>query len=157
MQPFINKLSLIIEAILYIAYNDETSPVGGKKLAEILGIPSRHLEPYLQNLGRGSLLTSTRGAKGGYKLARPAHDITLREICEIAIGASENDKDTNVTNSKICNLLITPLFIKATCEFWESLHNISLADLMREARSHKLEDALNIMQNDDNIVINFVI
>lgn len=143
--------------MLYIAHNSENSPIGGKKLAEILNIPARYLEPYLQNLGRGGILTSSRGAKGGYKLARAEHDITVSEICEIALGGYDFDKESKRDNSKISSIIINPLFQKAKYNFWESLQNTSLADLTREIRSHKLQNILDIAQNDENTIINFVI
>jgi Rrf2 family protein len=40
----------------------------------------------LKQLARAGLLESVRGIRGGYRLARPAADISLREILEVVSG-----------------------------------------------------------------------
>jgi Rrf2 family transcriptional regulator, iron-sulfur cluster assembly transcription factor len=156
MQAQIQKMILIIEAILYIAENCETAPVGGKKLSELLQVPTRHLEPYLQNLGRGGILTSLRGARGGYKLARNKHDITISEICQIAFGNEETVVNQHL-QSEIVNRIISPLIAKAHNSFWAELSSISLYELYEKLKQQKLEHLLkiNILEND--IIINYVI
>lgn len=49
-------------------------------LAQGTGVPTPTVSKLLATLTRGGLLTSARGAKGGYTLARPARDITVAAI-----------------------------------------------------------------------------
>jgi FeS assembly SUF system regulator len=50
-------------------------------LAEATGLPQPSVSKLLKKLAqRGDVLTATRGAAGGYSLARPPADITAREI-----------------------------------------------------------------------------
>jgi len=49
-------------------------------LSEALGISKIYLEQVFALLKRGGVVTSTKGAQGGYQLARPAKDITAYDI-----------------------------------------------------------------------------
>src|SRR5215475_6331543 len=55
-------------------------PVRIRKIAEEHGIPSRFLVQILLQLKGAGLVTSTRGAAGGYQLAKAPEEITLAEV-----------------------------------------------------------------------------
>ncbi len=57
-----------------------------RRIAEVHGIPSRFLVQILLQLKGASLVLSTRGAAGGYRLARPPAEITLAEVIEVMEG-----------------------------------------------------------------------
>jgi Rrf2 family protein len=61
-------------------------PVKGERLADIQQIPPKFLESILTELRHHGLLTSRRGADGGYWLARPAADITMADIIRATDG-----------------------------------------------------------------------
>ena len=51
-----------------------------KDLASSLGLPGPYLAKILQGLVQADILESVRGPKGGFRLARPAHRITVGEV-----------------------------------------------------------------------------
>ena len=55
-------------------------PVRIREISEAHDIPERYLVQILLQLKRAGLVTSTRGASGGYRLARPAGSISLGEV-----------------------------------------------------------------------------
>ncbi len=55
-------------------------PVMVRRIAENQNISDRYLEQILNTLRIANLVKSTRGARGGYELARSPEDITLGEI-----------------------------------------------------------------------------
>ena len=57
-----------------------------QQLAQAGHLPAGFLARTLQKLRRHNLVASHRGAIRGYSLARPAHEITLREIFEAIEG-----------------------------------------------------------------------
>jgi Rrf2 family protein len=57
-----------------------------QQLAQAGHLPAGFLARTLQKLRRYNLVASHRGAIRGYSLARPAHEITLREIFEAIEG-----------------------------------------------------------------------
>lgn len=54
--------------------------LSSSEIAEREGIPQRYLEQILSALRQGGLVESTRGAKGGYSLARSAEEITIADL-----------------------------------------------------------------------------
>src|SRR5436309_1650980 len=55
-------------------------PVRIREISEAHGIPERYLVQILLQLKGSGLVASTRGAAGGYRLARPAATISLGEV-----------------------------------------------------------------------------
>jgi len=54
-----------------------------KDIATKASIPQNFLEQILLLLKKQGILTSVKGAKGGYKLAKSLNQITLKEVAEI--------------------------------------------------------------------------
>src|SRR6476661_525934 len=54
-----------------------TGPVSLKAIAEAEGLPLAYLERIVALLKKAGLVESQRGAHGGYRLARPATEITM--------------------------------------------------------------------------------
>lgn len=50
------------------------------RLAEFHGVPSAYLAKHLQALSREGIVESVPGQRGGYRLARPASEITLLDV-----------------------------------------------------------------------------
>lgn len=55
-------------------------PVRIREISAAHGIPGRYLVQILLQLKASGLVTSTRGAAGGYRLTRPAARISLGEV-----------------------------------------------------------------------------
>ena len=62
-------------------------PVQIRSIATRHGIPQRFLVQILLQLKRARLVTSRRGAKGGYCLGRPPQEISLAEVLDAIDGA----------------------------------------------------------------------
>src|SRR5437763_12122521 len=68
-------------AVLALARkNLDDPPVRIREISAAHGIPERYLVQILLQLKGAGLVASTRGASGGYRLARPAASITLGEV-----------------------------------------------------------------------------
>jgi Rrf2 family cysteine metabolism transcriptional repressor len=69
------------------------SPVPIKELAERRQIPEQFLEQLFSTLRRAGILTSHRGVKGGYTLARPAEQINVLEVVQALDGKIGQEAD----------------------------------------------------------------
>jgi Rrf2 family cysteine metabolism transcriptional repressor len=69
-----------IRAMLYIAMKLEQGPVTSHQIAKHQGIPEPYLRQILAQLSKDRLIQSNRGPQGGHVLARPAAEISLRDI-----------------------------------------------------------------------------
>jgi Rrf2 family cysteine metabolism transcriptional repressor len=68
-------------AVLALARgNPDDPPVRIREISEAHGIPERYLVQILLQLKGAGLVASTRGASGGYRLARPATTISLGQV-----------------------------------------------------------------------------
>ena len=74
------KVDYAIRAAIYLAAQDPEKKCSTGEIAEKQGIPRKFLEKIIQNLTRSGLVKSKRGSDGGYSLARPTHEISLRDI-----------------------------------------------------------------------------
>jgi Rrf2 family protein len=74
------KTDYAIRAALELAAAGDEKPVKGERIATAQSIPLRFLENILMQLRHAGLVESRRGAEGGYRLARPAAEITLADV-----------------------------------------------------------------------------
>ncbi len=74
-------------AMIYLARRGPAEVVPVATIASAQGIPQKFLEQILLALKRAKLLTSSKGQRGGYRLARPASRIPLAEIVRLFDGA----------------------------------------------------------------------
>ena len=69
-----------IRALAYLAQRRGRAAAQGREIARVEGIPAPVLGKILQGLVRKGLLESRRGPGGGFRLARRAELITLRDV-----------------------------------------------------------------------------
>jgi Rrf2 family protein len=74
------KTDYALRAALELAAAPDEKPVKGERIATAQAIPLRFLENILMQLRHAGLVESRRGAEGGYRLARPAGDVTLADV-----------------------------------------------------------------------------
>jgi Rrf2 family protein len=67
------------------ALPDRTA-LSAARLAEYHGVPAPYLAKHLQSLTRAGVFVAVPGPKGGYRLARPAAEVTVLEIVEALDG-----------------------------------------------------------------------
>jgi Rrf2 family protein len=74
-------------ALVYLSRNDSEGYVSVETIALAQGIPPKFLEQILLALKRARYVRSSKGQRGGYRLAKPANTITLAEIIRLLEGA----------------------------------------------------------------------
>jgi len=81
-----------IVLLTYFAPDGEGAVPGGAvsysapELAALAHLPLPTVSKILKALSRGGLLVSQRGVKGGYRLARPAQQVSIAEIIAVLEG-----------------------------------------------------------------------
>jgi len=74
-------------ALLYLARQGATGYVSVETIATAQDIPYKYLEQIMLALKRARFVTSSKGQRGGYKLARPPERISLAEVIRLFDGA----------------------------------------------------------------------
>ena len=72
--------------MVYLAARDDELPVPLSAIAASEGIPTAFLERILAGLRNGGLVLTARGVAGGYRLARPAHEISVADVVQALEG-----------------------------------------------------------------------
>jgi Rrf2 family protein len=108
-----------IHGLAYLALKEPGSVTFLSEVSEYFAIPSSYLAKVFQALARARLVKSYRGAKGGYALARPAAEITLRQVIEIFEGPIRNS----------CSLLRGPCNLEPMCGVYGRLAEAQTAYL----------------------------
>jgi Rrf2 family protein len=122
---------------LNLARRNEKGPVTGREIAAQERLPADYVEQILLRLRRAGVITSTRGAHGGYMLARPPEEISIRSV----IHASELETfDLHCLSHPVeedrCaashNCSIRPVWVLLQTKIDDVLEGVCLADLLHE-------------------------
>jgi Rrf2 family protein len=78
-------------SLSHIAAHGEGRSMLARHISEQYSIPMDYLLKVLHQLVRGGVLKSVRGPSGGYRLSRPAEQVTLYDVIELVSGNSSED------------------------------------------------------------------
>ena len=81
------------QALIEMAVRKDEGVLQIKDLSEKCGIPKTYLEQLFNRLRKAGIVSSLRGNKGGYILAKEASEISLLEIMEALEGEVEISKN----------------------------------------------------------------
>jgi Rrf2 family cysteine metabolism transcriptional repressor len=73
-------------ALIHLTRANSDNYLPADVIAETQDIPYKYLEQILLALNRGRFLKSAKGPGGGYKLSKPASEITVAEIIRLFDG-----------------------------------------------------------------------
>ena len=119
-------------AMLELAQHYEADrPVQLRVVAQRHGIPAQFLVQIFQELKRAGLVTSTRGASGGYQLVNAPQEISLAEVID-AIEAAEAPNRCSASKSPLAPVLLEVCH-ELSAARREYLEGISLAELVDRA------------------------
>jgi Rrf2 family protein len=80
------KADYAVRAVVELAATTDEKPVKAERIATAQGIPLNFLENILGELRHAGLVRSHRGAEGGFRLAKPATDITVADVIRAVEG-----------------------------------------------------------------------
>lgn len=131
-------------ALIYLALQEGQRLASVGEMADALNVSAKYLEALLNALRRAGLVQSLRGANGGYRLARLAGEITLKDVFE-ALEGSEGFVPCTTSpeacpQADACVMQEVWAAFYATC--LDFLASYTLADLARSARQRQEDQAL---------------
>lgn len=83
------KVDYALRALTELA-NGDGGPIKAEAISKAQGIPPKFLENILLELRHAGIVHSQRGAEGGYRLARPAEEISLADVIRVVDGPLAN-------------------------------------------------------------------
>ncbi len=110
-------------------------PVRIRWIADRHDVPSRFLVQILLELKEAGLVTSVRGAAGGYQLRHPPGNISLGQVVDVIKGASRKDgQTTNASPDSNIVQVLQQIWNQVEAAERQMLNDITLADLSQRAR-----------------------
>jgi Rrf2 family protein len=80
------KVDYAVRAAVELAAATDEKPVKAERIATAQGIPLNFLENILGELRHSGIVRSHRGAEGGFRLAKPADQLTVADIIRAVEG-----------------------------------------------------------------------
>ena len=122
---------------LHLARRLAEGPVTGRDIAESERLPSDYVEQILLRLRRAGIVSSTRGARGSYTLARAPEQISIRDVIEASEMTtfdlhclSHPVEEERCSSSHNCS--IRPVWMLLQQKIDDVLEGVHLSDLLVE-------------------------
>ncbi|HEX4492190.1 MAG TPA: Rrf2 family transcriptional regulator [Acidimicrobiia bacterium] len=117
----------------------EGACLSGARLAEFHGVPAPYLAKHLQTLTRAGVFVAVPGPRGGYRLARPAAELTVLDVVEALEGTKPAFRCTEIRKrgpsavgaseySTVCG--IHRAMVRADGAWRDSLRSTTIAELL---------------------------
>jgi Rrf2 family protein len=122
---------------LHLARRSADGPVTGRDIAAAERLPGDYVEQIMLKLRRAEIVRSTRGAHGGYQLARPADRITVRDVITAAEHSTfEVHCTSHPVEEERCssahNGSIRPVWVLLQRRIDDVLESVRLSDLLMQ-------------------------
>ncbi len=130
------RLGLIAAGHLALHSGDGWVKVG--TIVEEYGVPEMYLLKIMQQMVKANLLRSKKGPRGGFQLGRPAHEITLIEIIEVAEGPVDDRSElADMQEKALFNSSFEGVINRAFDKAVSILSKATLAQMVGNPRSTK--------------------
>lgn len=144
------KIDYALRAVIYLTIRSDRRPCSVAEIAAREGVPKKFLEKIIQDLIHSGLVRSTRGAQGGYTLAREPEVVTFKDVIEaiegpvsvnVCVGAGAGGEGHECTLFPHCGMLW--VWQEAQKRVMDLFANTTLADV--RARHVELPRGLGAM------------
>lgn len=128
------KVDYAMRALLEISQTtngDRSMLVKGDHLASSQEIPARFLEGILRQLRQAGIVASQRGAEGGYRLARPADEISVADVVRALDGPLADVRGDRPENAEYNGAAehLKDVWVATRAALRSVLDNVTLADI----------------------------
>jgi Rrf2 family protein len=126
-----------MRAMVSLARMYGQGPMPLSAVASDSNVPPAYLEQLMGPLRRAGLVTTTRGAHGGYQLSRPPEDVFVGQVYRIMEGPiAPMSCVTEDTEEDLCPMIdgcaTRSVWLKVRDSIAEALDSTTLADLLRK-------------------------
>lgn len=145
-----------VTAMLDLAIHDRLGPVTLADISQCQGISLSYLEQLFAKLRKHKLVEGVRGPGGGYRLARPSHQISMAEI----INAVDEKVDiTRCHGNEDCQggerCLTHELWKDLSQQLYDFLDGISLADFVDRPEVREIARRQDVRSQRDRAYMMF--
>lgn len=125
-----------VRAMVALARHYGGGPMSITEIAKVSSVPAAYLEQLIAPLRRAELVSSKRGAHGGYVLSRSPELVRVGDVYRVMEGpVAPMDCVSEDDEAQICPLIegceTRPIWLKVRDSIVEALDSTTLADLIR--------------------------
>ncbi|MHC4473213.1 MAG: RrF2 family transcriptional regulator [Planctomycetota bacterium] len=130
-----------LRCLMQVARNSADNPVPISEIAVQEGLSVEYVGKLLMKLRKGELVTSVRGKAGGYVLALPADEVSLRLVLDVLSepiydpGYCERFAGTEDACVHLDDCAIRPIWSVVNRFLAEALDRVSLADVLEDEQA----------------------
>ncbi len=137
---------------LHLARRADEGPVTGRELAAAEKLPADYIEQILLRLRRAGIIVSTRGARGGYQLARDPADISMRDVIRASeLTTFDLHCEKHPVDAERCSAShqcsIRPVWVLLQQRIDDVLDSVHLADLLHDEPAVRHRVGLPVLQS----------
>ncbi|MDK9698534.1 MAG: Rrf2 family transcriptional regulator [bacterium] len=129
-------------AMVYLAKRYGRGSISLTAISEEQHIPRRYLEQLISTLRNGGYVRATRGAAGGYELAKPPSEITLYDIVALLEGPLQLQDCVHYNGDGCCTLLeecsVRDVWVALHRTIHNELKKVTLDELAERSRRKRL-------------------
>ncbi len=136
------KLSNAVKALCYLA-REFPLPKTSIQISEEIGVNASKLRKLLSLLSKEGIVSSGKGAHGGFVLKKNPDNINLQEIyCGVEDRKIfhldvNKSKGKSLKNGEIANIYFLDLFMDVQKDIEEKMKKIKLADIVHYIKNYK--------------------
>ena len=125
------KADYALRAAIELAAHAEERPLKGERIAQAQEIPLKFLENILVELRHAGIVSSRRGAEGGYLLARPPEEVTVADVIRAVEGPIANVRGQGPETVEYAGAAepLREVWIAVRANLRAVLERVTLADL----------------------------
>lgn len=143
---FTTKERYGLRAMIDLALHSEKDPVSISSIASRQNISEAYLEQLVAKLKKAGLVLSSRGAQGGYKLAKPASQISAGDILRAVEGTLDAVNCPGISggqcqDSALC--VSKYVWQKINESITQTVDAITLDTLVEESRAAREQSRIN--------------
>lgn len=137
-----------VTAMMDLAIHDRTGPITLAEISKCQGISLSYLEQLFSKLRQKGLVEGVRGPGGGYRLGRPANNISVAEIIN---AVDENMDATNCSGNKDCRdgkpCLTHQLWTELSKKLYDFLDDITLSQFVNRPEIREISKRQDTIAN----------
>ena len=140
-----------LRALIDLALYSENETVSIQSIARRQNISDSYLEQLMRKLRSAGLIVSVRGAQGGYKLARPANEISVGDVLRALEGRLEavtcGGEDNSCQGADLC--VTKFVWERINSSIRDTVDSIKLSQLVEESRLMREKGQIQVQKCDN--------
>ncbi len=140
-----------LRALIDLALYSENEAVSIQSIAKRQNISDSYLEQLMRKLRSAGLIVSVRGAQGGYKLARPASEISVGDVLRALEGSLEavtcGGEDHSCQGADLC--VTRFVWERINSSIRDTVDSIKLSQLVEESRLMREKGQIQVQKCDN--------